>query len=251
MFIGDEPIHINAEKGSIAPLVLMPGDPLRAKYIAEHFLDNAIHDEFVIEEKNVANLRNMLGYTGFYKGVRVTVMASGMGMPSMGIYAWELFHYFDVEKIIRIGTCGAVKPTVKVPELILAKSAYSESNFAYTFDDYDKHITYPSNTLNNTIIETAEELNYKIHVGDVTTMDVFGPYIDYDRVLNRVPKELDIMGEEMEAFALFHIANHFQKEASCILTAVDSKFSKTVLSGEERQTSLNEMITLALESIIK
>ncbi len=242
MFIGDEPIHINAKKGSIAPLVLMPGDPLRAKYIADNFLENAT---------NVANLRNMLGYTGFYKGVKVTIMASGMGMPSMGIYAWELFHYFNVEKIIRIGTCGAVKKEVKVPELILATKAYSESNFAYTFSDYKEHITYPSSSLNAKIMETAEELNYKIHVGDITTMDVFGPYIDYDRVLNRIPKELDILGEEMEAFALFHIASHFKKEASCILTAVDSKFSDVVLSGEERQNSLNEMITLALDSIIK
>ncbi len=251
MFISEEPIHINAEKGSIAPLVLMPGDPLRAKYIAENFLDNAIKEEFTIDNKNVANLRNMLGYTGFYKGVRVTVMASGMGMPSMGIYAWELFHYFDVAKIIRIGTCGAVRPIVKVPELILASSAYSESNFAYTFNDCQDHITYPSNALNDTIIETAKELNYKLHVGDITTMDVFGPYIDYERVLNRIPKELNVIGEEMEAFALFHIAKYFKKEASCLLTAVDSKFSNVVLSGEERERSLNEMITLALEAIIK
>ena len=99
--------------------------------------------------------------------------------------------------------------------------------------------------------EQAQELNYKLHVGDITTMDVFGPYIDYDRVLNRIPKDLDILGEEMEAFGLFHIANHFNKEAACILTAVDSKFSDVVLSGEERERSLNEMITLALESIIK
>ena len=251
MFMGDEPVHINAKPGDIAPLVLMPGDPLRAKYIAETFLHDTIVEDFSIDNKNVANLRNMLGYTGFYKGVRVTVMASGMGMPSMGIYAFELFHYFDVEKIIRIGTCGSLKPTVKVPDLILANSSYSESNFAYTFDDYKEHITYPSNSLNNTIIETAEELDYKLHVGDITTMDVFGPYIDYDRVLARVPKDLDIVAEEMEAFGLFHIANHFEKEAACILTAVDSKYSKIVLSGEEREKSLNSMITLALESIIK
>ena len=242
MFIGENPIHINAEKGSIAELVLMPGDPLRAKYIGEHFLENA---------KEVCNLRNMLGYTGFYKGVRVSVVGSGMGMPSMGIYSWELFHYFNAKKIIRIGTCGVVSPEVNVPDLILANSAYSESNFAYTFNDYKEHITYPSKELNNTIINTAKELNYKLHVGDITTMDVFGPYIDYDRVLNRMPKYLNVLGEEMEAFGLFHIASSFNREASCIVTAVDSKFSDVVLSGEERQNSLNEMITLALESIIK
>ena len=241
MFIGENPIHINAEKRSIAEIVLMPGDPLRAKYIAENFLTEA---------KEVCNLRNMLGYTGFYKGVRVSVIGSGMGMPSMGIYSWELFYYFNVKKIIRIGTCGVVSEEVEVPELILATSAYSESNFAYTFDNYDKHITYPSKDLNELIIKKSKELNYKLHVGDITTMDVFGPYIDYDRVLNRIPKNLNVIGEEMEAFALFHIASHFKREASCILTAVDSKFSDVVLSGEERQNSLNEMITLALEAII-
>jgi len=242
MFISENPIHINASEGSIAELVLMPGDPLRAKYIAENFLEDA---------KEVCSLRNMLGFTGFYKGVRVSVVGSGMGMPSMGIYSWELCHYFNAKKIIRIGTCGVVSPEVEVPELILANSAHSESNFAYTFNDYEKHVTYPSTELNSKIIETAKELNYKLHVGDVTTMDVFGPFIDYDRVLNRIPKELNVIGEEMEAFALFHIANHFNREAACILTAVDSKFSDVVLSGEDRQNSLNEMITLALETIIK
>ena len=109
MFIGEEPVHINAEKGSIAPLVLMPGDPLRAKYIGENFLENS---------KEVCNRRNILGYTGTYKGVEVTVIASGMGMSSMGIYSWELFHYYNVKKIIRIGTCGVVSPEINVPELI-------------------------------------------------------------------------------------------------------------------------------------
>lgn len=242
MFVGENPIHINAEKGSIAELVLMPGDPLRAKYIAENFLEDA---------KEVCNLRNMLGYTGIYKGIKVSVIGSGMGMPSMGIYSWELYHYFDVKKIIRIGTCGVVSPEVNVPDLLLASRVYSESNFAYTFDDYKENIEYPSENLNNKIVETAKYLGYKLHVGDIATMDVFGPYIDYDRVLNRIPENLNVIGEEMEAFGLLHIAKHFNREAACILTAVDSKFSDVVLSGEERETSLNEMITLALESIIK
>lgn len=242
MFIGENPIHINADKGSIANIVLMPGDPLRAKYIAENFLEDSVE---------VCNLRNMLGYTGTYKGKKVSVVGSGMGMPSMGIYSWELYHYFQVDKIIRIGTCGVVSKEVDVPELILASCAHSESNFAYTFNNFTGHITYPSKDLNNKIVASAKELNYKLHVGDITTMDVFGPYIDYDRVLDRIPKELNVLGEEMEAFALFHIANHFNKEAACILTAVDSKFSDVVLSGEDRQNSLNEMITLALEAAIK
>ena len=150
MFVSDEPIHINAKKGSIAEVVLMPGDPLRAKYIAENFLDNA---------KEVCNLRNMLGYTGFYKGIRISVIGSGMGMPSMGIYSWELYHYFDVKKIIRIGTCGAVSEEAKIKDLILASNVYSESNFAYTYNDYKEHLVYPSKELNDKIIETAKKLN--------------------------------------------------------------------------------------------
>jgi len=242
MMISKNPIHINADKENIAEIVLMPGDPLRAKYIAQNFLEDA---------KEVCNLRNMLGFTGMYKGKKITVMGSGMGMPSMGIYSWELFYYFNVKKIIRIGTCGVVSEGINVPELILAERAHSESNFAYTFNNYEGHITYPSENLNNKIKETAKELNYKLHVGDITTMDVFGPYIAYDTVLNRIPKDLNVIGEEMEAFALFHVANHFNREAACILTAVDSKFSDVILSSEDRQTSLNEMITLALNAIIK
>ena len=192
----------------------------------------------------------MLGFTGIYKGKKITVIGSGMGLPSMGIYSWELYYYFNVEKIIRIGTCGVVDKSVQIPELILATKSYSESNFAYTFDNYQGHITYPSKDLNDKIIQTAQQLNYKIHVGDVTTMDVFGPYIDYDRVLNRIPKDIHPLGEEMESYGLFHIAAHFHKEAACILTAVDSKFSNIILSSEDRQTSLNDMISLALESII-
>ena len=109
---------------------------------------------------------------------------------------------------------------------------------------------YPSMDLNNKIIETANKLNYKLHVGTVCTMDVFGPYIDYDRVLNRIPKDLNVLGEEMEAFALCHIANSFKREAACIITVVDSKYSDVIISSEEREKSLNEMITLALESLI-
>lgn len=235
-------IHINAEDGSIAEIVLMPGDPLRAKYIAENFLADA---------KEVCNVRNMLGFTGFYKGVRVSVVGSGMGIPSMGIYAWELFNNYDVKKIIRIGTCGVVSPEVKIPELILATSAYSTSTFAYDYDDFTGHITYPSEKLNNLIIKTAEEEKINLHVGNINTTEVFGPFIDHQRLLDRLPKELNILGEEMEAFALFHVARSFGAEASCILSAVDSPFSDVILTPEERQTGLNQMIKVALEAIIK
>ncbi len=243
MNFGANPIHISVENNDdIANIVLMPGDPLRAKYIAENFLSDA---------KLVTSVRNMLGYTGYYKGKRVTVMGSGMGMPSMGIYAMELFHFFNVEKIIRIGTCGAVSPKAEINDMILSSSVYSESNFAWTFNNYPEHVVIANEELNNNVKETARELGYNIHYGMLTTMEVFGPYIDAERVLNRIPDKYEILGEEMEAFALIHIANSMQKKATTIATVVDSKFSDRVLSIEERQTSLNNMITLALEAIIK
>lgn len=245
MFLGENPIHIEVkDKSDIAQLVLMPGDPLRAKYIAENFLDDA---------KCVTSVRNMLGFTGFYKGKKVTVMGSGMGMPSMGIYAFELFHYFNVEKIIRIGTCGAVSPKANINDMILSDKVYSESNFAYTFNNYRERIVVADPSLNKSVMEAANELslNGNLHVGMLTTMDVFGPYIDFERVLGRIPKNLDILGEEMEAFGLIHIANSMGRKATAIVTVVDSKYSNVVLTIEQRQTSLNNMIKLALEAIIK
>ncbi|MDE6284514.1 MAG: purine-nucleoside phosphorylase [Bacilli bacterium] len=240
MFVGESPIHI--EEGDIAELVLMPGDPLRAKYIAENFLEDA---------KLVTSIRNMFGFTGTYKGTKVTVMGSGMGMPSAGIYVWELIHYFHVKKIIRIGTCGAVSPIAEIGEIILADKVYSESNFAYTFNDYKEHVVNADASLNEDIKKTAAEQNLKLHAGMMTTMDVFGPYVDCDRVLNRIPKEYEILGEEMEAFGLIHVANSLGAKATAMATVVDSKYSEIVLSPEEREKNLNDMITLGLESIIK
>ena len=247
MFVGESPIHIKVDKNEdIAPIVLMPGDPLRAKYIAEKFLENA---------RLVTSVRNMLGFTGIYKGHEVTVMGSGMGMPSMSIYAFELFHFFNVEKIIRIGTCGAVSEKAKVSEILLSDSVYSESNFAYTYNNFEGHVVLASKKLNGDIMQTAQELNMqeKIHEGMLTTMDVYGPYIDYDRVLNRIPEEYKdkILGEEMEAYALIHIANSMGRKATAMATVADSKFSNVVMSIEDRQKSLDDMIILALESIIK
>ena len=241
MFIGDSPIHIERD-ADIAELVLMPGDPLRAKYIAENFLENA---------KMVTNIRNMSGYTGTYKGVKVTVMAHGMGMPSASIYVFELIHFFHVKRIIRIGTCGAVSEKADVGDVILTKNIYSESNFAYTYDNYVGSVVDASVALNKIIKDTARELNMSIHYGMTTTMDVYGPYIDYERVLNRIPKEYEILGEEMEAFGVCHVANTMGVDATTLMTVADSKFSKTVLTPEDRQTKLNDMIKLGLESIIK
>lgn len=241
MFIGENPIHIEAN-ADIAPIVLMPGDPLRAKYIAEHFLTDA---------KLVTNIRNMSGYTGYYNGVKVTVMAHGMGMPSASIYVFELIHFYHVDKIIRIGTCGAVSPKADIGDLVLTKSIYSESNFAYTYSNYVGNVVEASEDLNKTILNTANTLGLKIHYGMATTMDVFGPYIDFERVLDRIPKEYEILSEEMEAFGLTHVANELGCEATTIMTVVDSKYSKVVLTPEDRETKLNDMITLALDSIIK
>ena len=241
MFIGENPIHIEAN-ADIASIVLMPGDPLRAEYIAENFLTDA---------KLVTKIRSMFGYTGFYNGKKVTVMAHGMGMPSASIYVFELIHYFNVKKIIRIGTCGAVSPKADVGDVILTKEVYSESNFAYTYNNYIGSLVEANKELNKTILDTSNELNMSIHYGTTTTMDVFGPYIDYERVLDRIPKEYEILGEEMEAFGLIHVANTMNCQATTLMTVADSKYSNVVLTPEERQTKLNDMIRLALESITK
>lgn len=241
MFIGEKPIHI-AANADIAQIVLMPGDPLRAKYIAENFLDDA---------KLVTSIRNMLGFTGTYKGKKVTIMSHGMGMPSASIYVFELIHYYNVKRIMRIGSCGAVNPKADIGDVILTKNIYSESNFAYTYNNYVGNVVEASETLNKIVLQTATDLKMDIHYGMTTTMDVFGPYIDFERVLGRIPKTYEILAEEMEAFGLTHVANIMNCESTTLMTVVDSKYSKVVLTPEERETKLNDMITLGLESIIK
>lgn len=235
------PIHINAPKGDIAEIVLFPGDPLRAKYIAENFLD---------KYKEVTNLRGMLGFTGYYKGKRITVMGSGMGMPSSGIYAFELFYFYNVQKIIRIGTGGSTNKDVKIPDIILADKVYSESNYAYSYNGYEEHVVIPSMNLVNNIYEKAQEKGIKVHKGTIMTIDVFGPYVDNEALMQRVPDGLNILGEEMEAYGIIHIANTFNREAACILTCVDSMYDSKIVSKEERETSLNTMIELALDSLV-
>lgn len=237
----NEPLHINAKKEDIADIVIMPGDPLRAKYIAENFLENA---------KEVTNVRNMLGFTGEYKGKRITVMGHGMGMPSAGLYAFELFYYYNVQKVIRIGTCGVVSPEVKIPEIILADKVYSESNYAFSYDGYKGNVVKPALDLVDQIAITAKSKGVHIHKGALMTTDVFGPYVDDDALIARAPKDLNLLGEEMEAFGLIHVANSFKRKAAVLVTAVDSKFTDKIVSVEDRQTSLNTMIALALDSLI-
>jgi len=235
------PIHINAKKEDIAEIVILPGDPLRAKYIADKFLKDV---------KQVTDVRNMLGFTGYYKKKRITVMGSGMGMPSCGIYAFELFYYYNVQKIIRIGTCGVSHESVEIPEIILADKVYTESSFAFSYNGYKENVVIPSMDLVNRIYETAKVKKLKIHKGTLMTTDVFGPYVDDDALMARVSKDLTILCEEMESFGLIHIANSFNREAAVIVTAVDSKFSNVIVTPEDRQTSLDNMIGLALDSIV-
>ena len=239
-----EPVHIVTEKNNIAPIVLLPGDPLRAKYIAENFLEDAVL---------VNSVRNMLGYTGYYKGVRVTVMGSGMGVASVGIYAYELYHFYNVEKIIRIGSSGSLNPDAKILDVILSTGAYSESSFENTLIKSEDSFIESSKELNKVILDTAKELNItNLKYGPTYTSDVFDVYCDITDLINRCPIKDDLMCVEMEGFGLMHIAAYCKKEATMLATIVDSKYQPDiVVSPEDRETSLNTMITLALESIIK
>lgn len=234
--------HIESLKEDIKKKVLMPGDPLRAKYIATKYLTDV---------KVVNNVRNMTAYTGKYKGVDITIFPSGMGMPSMGIYSYELFNFYDVEKIIRIGTCGSNTPDVKVLDVILASSSYSLSTIANLFDDYYEKEIESSKELNNTIREEANNLNITIKEGRIITSDVFDVYVDSEKYFSHYPKELDTLASEMEAFMLFHMAQKLNREATCLLTVVDSKYEEREISSSDRERSLDNMILLALESIIK
>lgn len=233
--------HIDCQKEDLAPLVIMPGDPLRAKYIAEKYLSDA---------KLVSRARNMFAYTGTYKGKRVSVMGSGMGMPSMSIYAFELFYFFGAEKIIRVGTCGGLIEEMNVPDIILATESYTEGNFARSYNGDDTHFAYPGKDLNAKIESVAKQKNKHMFQGTIMCTEQFGFYSDNEHVLARVPSNTTIIGEEMESFALFHIASSFEKESACLLTVVDSKYKDTFMSIEERERSLDEMIELALDAII-
>ena len=237
------PIHCNAKKEDIAKTVLMPGDPLRAKYIAENFLENA---------KLVNTVRNMLAYTGTYKGKEITVFSHGMGMASMGIYCYELYKFYDVENIIRIGSCGAYSEDLNIFDTILVDKSYTEGNFAYEWNEKDCHLIESSEFLNEIIENTAKEINIPYIKGNTLCSDCFDGYLEsIPNLIKRFPKELNIIGAEMEAFALFYMAHYLDRQASCLLTVVDSHYKKQEISSEEREKSLNNMITLALESAIK
>jgi len=238
-----EPVHIVTEKENIAPIVLLPGDPLRAKYIAEKFLTDA---------KLVNEIRNMYAFTGYYKGVRVTVMGSGMGVSSVGIYAYELYNFYDVKKIIRIGSSGSLNKDAKILDVVLSTGAYSNSSFENTLIKREESFVESSSDLNETIKETAKSMNINLKVGPTFTSDVFDVYVDISEIIDRCPMKDELMCVEMEGFVLMHIAKFCGREASMLATIVDSKYQPGVIvTPEERETSLDTMITLALESIIK
>ena len=231
--------HIESEKKDIAKTVLMPGDPLRAKYIAEKFLDDV---------KLVNDVRNMYGYTGKYKGKEVTVFASGMGCPSAGIYAYELYKFYDVENIIRIGTCGSNNKDIKVLDIVLAESAYSLSSFAKLFSGSDVQEEAASKELNDLL---KKHIDKDVKVGGILTSDVFDVYVDHEKFASNFPNYDNFLATEMEAFALFHLANILNKKAACLLTVVDSKYDKSEVSSEDREKGLDEMILIALNTILE
>ena len=234
--------HNEAKKEDISNIVIMTGDPMRSKYIAENYLENY---------KLVNSVRAMYAYTGFYKGKRITIMSHGMGIPSMGIYCYELFKFYDVDSIIRIGSCGAYDSNLNLFDIILSENCFSEGNYALSFNNEDCHIVNSNAELNNKIMLTAQELETPIIHGNTICSDVFDPYIDYKKLLSRVPKDFNPIGAEMESFALFYIAKFFNKKASCIMSVSDVIGSNKVATSEERTTGLNKMIELALEACLK
>lgn len=233
--------HNEANKGEIAKTVIMPGDPLRAKYIVENFFD---------DYKLVNSVRGMYAYTGTYKGKELTVMAHGMGMPSVGIYSYELYKFYDVENIIRIGSCGGYSSDLKLFDVILCESVFSESNYALTLNNDDCHIISASKELNNIIESTTNNLVK----GNTVCSDCFDLYMtDVNKFLSRVPEGFNPIAAEMEAFALFYNAKLLNKNAACLMSVVDLPLQNVTntVTAEERQVGLNNMIKLALNSAIK
>lgn len=230
--------HIEANKGDFADVVLMPGDPMRAKLIAETYLEDL---------KQVNQVRGILGYTGTYKGKRVSVMASGMGMPSIGIYSYELFSVYDVKAIIRIGSAGSYVSDLALGDVVLTDYAWSESTFGRVQNGNPDQVKRPSGRLNAAIQAAAEQLGEQLETAPVHSTDVFyqeGP-ADYFKT---VYEEHGCACVEMESFGLFHNADALGKEAACLLTISDSFVSSERMSADDRQNSFHRMIRIALET---
>lgn len=236
-------VHNEANKEEIAEIVIMPGDPLRAKYIVENFFESF---------ELVNSVRNIFAYTGIYKGKRITVMASGMGMPSMGIYCYELYKFYDVKTIIRVGSCGAYDERINLLDTILVDGSFTPGNFAKNYNNQDIHFINADKKVNGVIEQVAEEDKIKIKKENIACTECFDPYIEnVDDVVNSFPANLNIIGAEMESFALFYTAKMLGKSAACLLTVVDSIKKKASLTADERQKSLKDMIKLALDTAIK
>ena len=230
--------HINGEKGQYADVVIMPGDPLRAKMIAETFLDEPV----LMNE-----IRGMLGYTGTYKGKKVSVMGSGMGMPSIGIYSYELYKFYDVDNIIRVGSAGSYIPELKIFDVVLATGAWSESSFALTQSGDTLTTQAASEQLNETIRKSAAEQGIKLYEGIVHSSDVF--YRESSDYLKEVIDEHHCCCVEMESFALFHNAKVLGKNAACLLTISDSFVAPEITTAEEREKKFTDMMKIALGTL--
>ena len=229
--------HIEVTDASkIAKTVLMPGDPLRAQYIADTYLEN-------VEQFN--QVRGMYGFTGTYKGRKISVMGSGMGMPSIGIYSYELFKFYGVENIIRIGSAGAYDPNLKLFDVIIAKEAYSESSYALTQNGETRDILSGSSVLSQKLLDIANEKNIPTYFARIHSSDIF--YREGDSIVEKMYQEKGCVCVEMESFALFHNANVLGKNAACILTISDSLVNHTETTSKQRQTAFHEMIQIALE----
>ena len=233
--------HNSAEKGDFAKTVLMPGDPLRAKYIADNFLENACL---------VNNVRGIQGYTGTYKGKPVSVMASGMGMPSMGIYAYELFNFYDVNNIIRVGSTGAINENVNVRDIIIGLGASTTSRFEHQFDLNGTYSAICSYEILKKTMDSVSELGLeeKTHVGGILSSDAF--YGETDE-MNKKWAAMNVLSIEMEAAALYMYAAQAKKNAIAICTVSDHLLTGESTSSEEREKTFTEMMELALETAIK
>lgn len=227
--------HNNAGAGDFAKTVLMPGDPLRAKYIADTYLENP---------KQVTSVRNMLGYTGTYKGKPISVMGSGMGIPSIGIYSYELFHFYDVDNIIRIGSAGGLQDGLKVMDVVVAMGACTNSNYASQFNLPGTFAPTADYGLMSRAIEAARVQGTHVVVGNVLSSDVF---YNADSSVNDRWKEMGVLAVEMEAAALYMNAAKAGKHALCLLTISDHIYSKEELTAEQRQVGFGKMMEIALE----
>ncbi|MBR6425540.1 MAG: purine-nucleoside phosphorylase [Oscillospiraceae bacterium] len=232
--------HNSASREQIAKTVLMPGDPLRAKFIAETFLENPVL---------VNNVRGVQGHTGTWKGIPVTVMASGMGMPAMGIYSWELFHFYDVENIIRVGTAGSIQDNVNVRDIVIGQGACTNSNYAQIFGFPGSFAPIADYSLLSAAVDTAREHGAAYHVGNLFSSDNFYNGPDYKG--NEIARDLGVLAVEMEAAALYANAAAAGKRALCICTVSNHIFRGEDLTPEERETTFGEMIRIALDTAVK